>query len=178
MTFLYRLLVFLTPTFDGKKSTNNVFFATVKRDSPHYAAVRLQEQIESAFTKMVAGTLMLITGAGGVFLAGPTGAMAALAGLVAGVFLLQTGKGVEQVELRGQSFETWIRHHIYGEDYDAAEMSNAQQITSGRYADRGAFKGKTPVQVKAELRKWRPWAARMGKAFEPAIRKAVARGRR
>lgn len=164
----YRILMMLTPTFDAKSSRNNLIFATVRRDSPYYAAVRFQEQIESAFTKMLA----LPPALAAALLIHP---LAALPVIVAVVLACQAGALTEQIELRGQSAETWVRATIYGEDYDSAELANARQLDVGSYADKGAFKGQSVDQIQARLRAWRPWAARMGRHFEKSLRRTARR---
>lgn len=182
-TWLYKLLILLTPTFGGSSSKNNFFYAIWKKSSPYPLAVKLQEQVESAFSKMLILPFLLLVPLLAYLTLGPieAGAAAVFILIVGIITTTQVGKLVEWHELRGQSVETWVRAHKYTKNtlnlpenteitpkmvnlaYEMAEKSNATQLSGGSYRDKGAFKRKSAPEIQAMLRKWRPWAEQICK---------------
>lgn len=170
---LYRIAMYGLPTSSGKDSKNNIWYATAKRDSPHYAGVRFQERVEAAFKRLYLVPLLAVMLAVSwlIWPAVEAPLMAFIAWIIIGGISTQLAPLIELNEMRGQSVETYIRWKYYGEDYDAAEFANAEQLTAewSQYRKKGAFKGDTALAVKARLKEWRPWAERMCKHFDEEI---------
>jgi hypothetical protein len=173
MTFLYHIFMFgqiVSHNLGGRANGHHNLFGVwlkPKASLPHYAAVRFQEHVEGAFNRMTfLLCYALFAGVGFYFLRHPLVFGAA----VIPAFLIRLFPAyLRQMEMRGQSVETYIRAHYYGEHYDDAELANGHQLATVESYQR-AFKGKTPVQVAAELRRWRGWAKRMCLSFARDIR--------
>lgn len=174
MIALYRLLMLGFPVKhslnpQGTLNGGNSIFRVVMKPKgacSHYAGVRFQEHVEQAFQRMIFLLVYILAAAAG-YLA--TGHWLAFAAALIPAFLVRAVPAYQrQLEMRGQSVESYIRHHYYGENYDDAELKNGEQLTGPSY-QRG-FNGRSGVQISAELRRWRGWAEKMCKAFEVKIR--------
>lgn len=175
MIFLYRLFMRAQvvrhnlPSAGSRNGHNNFLGIQMKRKAacPHYASVRFQEHVECAFDRMTFLPPYLAFVALGLVL---TGHPLVLVAAIIPTYLLRLWPGyVQHREMRGQSVESYIRAHLYGEDYDEVDLANGRHLAAGRSYRRG-FKGESPVKIAADLRKWRGWAEKMCTAFERDIR--------
>lgn len=139
---------------------NNIFTISVWGGCPVFAGVLAQEVYERNFKRLIFVAVFV-----------PLAIVAALVepllvplALVPALALPALRPIRERMELMGHEIEAVVAADYYGEDLEAYELSEAENLTRGSYRDKGLFPRKSATDIAALIREKRvaarEWAHR------------------